>query len=83
MIDIPQQNNKGFLCGERDEIIDHIIRECSKLAQKEYKTRQDWLQRVIHWELCGNKHVTILQNACMCFSNMRLVKNLYSGRKRG
>ena len=39
------------LCGERDETINHIISECSKLAQKEYKTRHDWVGKVIHWEL--------------------------------
>ena len=25
---------------------------CRKLAQKEYKTRYDWMGKVIHWELC-------------------------------
>ena len=25
---------------------------CSKLAQKEYKTRHDWVGQVIHWEMC-------------------------------
>ena len=29
-----------------------IINECSKLAQKEYKTRHDWVDKVILWELC-------------------------------
>ena len=29
----------------------HIISECWKLAQNEYKTRHDWLGIVIHWEL--------------------------------
>ena len=33
-----QQNSK---CGDRDETINPIISECSKLAQKEYETRQD------------------------------------------
>ena len=33
------------------KIINHIS-ECSKLAQKVYKTRRDWLSKVIHWELC-------------------------------
>ena len=23
-----------------------------KLAQKEYKTRRDWVGKVIHWEMC-------------------------------
>ena len=35
-----------------DETINHIISECSKLAQKEYKTRHDWVSKVIHWEMC-------------------------------
>ena len=40
-IDNPPQNNKCRLCGDRDETINHIISECGKLAQKEYKIRQD------------------------------------------
>ena len=31
-IDKPQQNSKCRLCGDRDETINHIISECSKLA---------------------------------------------------
>ena len=34
-----------------DEKINHIISECSKLAQKEYKTRHKWVGLVIHREL--------------------------------
>ena len=33
-------------------IIIIIISECSKLAQKEYKTRHNWVGKVIHWEMC-------------------------------
>ena len=33
-------------------MINHIINECSKLAQKEYKTRHDLVGKVIHWEMC-------------------------------
>ena len=47
-----QQNSKWRLCGDRDETINHIISECSKLAQKEYKVRHDWVGKVIHWEMC-------------------------------
>ena len=50
-IDKTQQNSKCSLCGDRDEIINHIISECSKLAQKEYKTRHDWAGKVIHREM--------------------------------
>ena len=47
-----QQNSKCKLCGDRDETIYHIISECSKLAQKEYTTRDDWVGKVIYWEMC-------------------------------
>ena len=51
-IDKTQQNSKCRLCGDRDEAINHIISECSKLALKEYKTRYDWVGKVIHWKMC-------------------------------
>ena len=51
-IDKTQQNSRCRLWEDRDETINHIISECSKLAQKEYKTRYNWVGKVIHWELC-------------------------------
>ena len=42
--------------GDRDETITHIIRECSKLAQKEYETTHEWVGEGIHWEL-GKKMI--------------------------
>ena len=50
-IDKTQQNSKSRLCGDRDETINNIS-ECSKLAQKEYKARHDWVGKVMHWEIC-------------------------------
>ena len=47
-----QQNSKCRLCGDRDETINLIISKFSKLAQKEYKVRYDWVGKVIHWEMC-------------------------------
>ena len=32
--------------------MNHIISECSKLAQKEFKARHDLVGKVIHWEMC-------------------------------
>ena len=29
-----------------------MISECSKLAQKQYKARHDWVGKVVHWEMC-------------------------------
>ena len=55
-IDKTRQNSKCRLCSDRDETINHIISECSKLAQElyllTYKTRHDWVGKVIHWEMC-------------------------------
>ena len=47
-IDQTHQNSKCRLCGDQDETINHMISECSKSAQKEYKTRHDWVGKVIH-----------------------------------
>ena len=51
-IDKTQQNSKCRLCGDRDETINHIISECRKFAQKEYKIKHDWVGKVIYWEMC-------------------------------
>ena len=50
-IDKMQQNSKCRLCGDRDKTINHIMSECSKLAQNEYKTKHDWVGKMIHWEM--------------------------------
>ena len=46
------KNSKCRLYGDRDETINRITSESSRLAQKEYKTRHGWVRRVINWELC-------------------------------
>ena len=50
-IDKTQQNRRCRLCGDRDEMKNHIISECRKLPQKEYKTRPDWVGKGVYWEL--------------------------------
>ena len=32
--------------------MNHPISECSKSTQKEYEMRHDWVEKIIHWELC-------------------------------
>ena len=49
--DKKQRNCKRRLCCDRDEIINHIISECSKLALEMYN-RHNWISKVIHFELC-------------------------------
>ena len=51
-IDKTQQNSRCGLCGDWDEMINHKISECSKLAQREYTSRHDRVGTVIHWEFC-------------------------------
>ena len=41
------------MCGTRNEAISHIVSECGKLAQKEYKRRHDIVGRYVHWLFCG------------------------------
>ena len=47
-----KQNSKCWLCDDRDEMINHIISECSKLVQKDFKSRHVWVGKGICWELC-------------------------------
>ena len=47
-----QQNRKCRLCGYRDETTNLIISKCSKLMQREYKTRHDWVGKGILLKLC-------------------------------
>ena len=49
-IDKTQQNSKCKLCGDRNETINHIMSKCSKLAQKEYKTRHDWVGKKLKFD---------------------------------
>ena len=50
-IDKRQGDSLCIICRKVDESIDHIVRGCSKLAQKEYKRRHDNLGKIVHWKL--------------------------------
>ena len=47
-----QEDSKCRMCRKVDESINHMVSECPKLAQKEYKRRHDWVGKKIHWEVC-------------------------------
>ena len=38
------------ICGTRNETISHIVSECGKLAQNQYKRRHDSVGRHVHWQ---------------------------------
>ena len=44
---ICKQNSKCRLCVDKDEMTNRISN-----VQKEYKTRHNWVEKVILWELC-------------------------------
>ena len=51
-IDKTHENSKCRMLGKAEESVNHVLSECSKLAQKEYKRRHDWFGTKIHWEIC-------------------------------
>ena len=44
------ENSKSRLCSDREETVTHIKSDCSKLTQKKYRSKLDWVGKVIHWE---------------------------------
>ena len=46
-----QEDSLCRVCIKVDESIDHIVRGCSKIAQKEYKRRYDKLLKIVHQKL--------------------------------
>ena len=50
-IDNTKKKSKCKLYGSRNETVNQIICECSKLDQKEYKSKYVWVVTVIHCEL--------------------------------
>ena len=38
-----------------DETVTHIISECLKLLQKEYKQRHGCMGKAVHWDTCRKK----------------------------
>ena len=64
-IDKTQQHSKCWVCGDRDEIISHIMSKYSILVQREYKIRHYWVEKVVHWRLC-NKFKLSLAYKCIC-----------------
>ena len=47
-IDKSQRDSLCRVCRKVDESVDHIVSDCSKLAQKDYKRRHDNLGKILH-----------------------------------
>ena len=51
-IDKTAESPLCIMCCTRNEAISHIVSECGKLVQKEYKQRHDSVGRYLHWQFC-------------------------------
>ena len=71
-----QQKSKCRFWGDRDETINHILSECSKLVQKEYKTRHDWVGKGSPGNCARYLNVTIRPNGICTTQHL-------SGKMRG
>ena len=48
-----QHNSKSRLCVDLDKTVNFMTNKGCKFAQKEYKTKHESVQKVIHMELCN------------------------------
>ena len=51
-IDKTRVDSKCRMCLNTDETVGHVVCECSKLAQRDYKARHDSVAKAVHWNLC-------------------------------
>ena len=47
------------MCKQADETVSHIVSECSKMVQSEYKGRHDKVATAVHWGLAKNMALNI------------------------
>ena len=57
-IDNVTEDSKCRLCQEKDEIIDHLISLCSKIAQTDYKERHNKVASMLHGNQCKKYYLT-------------------------
>ena len=58
-IDKTQENSECRIHGKAEESVNHVLSECSKLAQKEYKRQHDWFGMKIHREICRKYRIEV------------------------
>ena len=51
------KNCNSRLCDDREESVNRMIIDIIKLEKKEYKSRYDWVVKMIYWELCKPESV--------------------------
>ena len=58
-IDKTSANPQCRMCSERGETLQHVIRECEKLVQREYMRRHNTVAKLVHWKLCENHNLEV------------------------
>ena len=56
-IDKRAQSSLYRMREKKSEAISHIVSECEKLAQNEYKSKHNNVSRIIHCKLCGKNNL--------------------------
>ena len=51
-IDKTANDSKCRLCKEKEEIVDHLVSTCNKIAQTDYKERHNKVVSMLDWNLC-------------------------------
>ena len=57
-IDKQDVSPKCRKCNIKEETINHVISECSALAQYQYKKRHDTVAKALHWSLCQKYEIS-------------------------
>ena len=47
------------MCGVKDETVGHLLCECSKMAQIQYKHRHDNVARIVHWAIAKQRGLEV------------------------
>ena len=50
-IDKSQENSLCRLCHQKNETVNHIVSECPKVSQTQYKRRHDTVAKALNWDL--------------------------------
>ena len=52
-IDRLQKDSLCRMCRQKDGTVNHLLGDCPKLAQKEYRRRHDGVAKALQWDSCG------------------------------
>ena len=59
------------MCGKTSKTICHIVIECLKIGQREYKIRHYNVSRMVHWKLC--EKLSLGKSEKWCLDNPQTV----------